>query len=86
MIGTLQQEEIEVEDSLKVQELFYQNEYTDGLPVIPPTKEKIETMLETIPMDPQTIVGSIPERGCSFSLEVAAINSVMEGGQPIVTG
>ena len=46
MQGTLQQQSIEVEDALVVQELFYQNEWTDGLPVVPPTKDKIETMLE----------------------------------------
>ena len=61
MQGTLQQQSIEVEDALMVQELFYQNEWTDGLPVVPPTKDKIETMLETVPMDPQTIIGTINE-------------------------
>ena len=72
MQGTLQQQSIEVEDALVVQELFYQNEWTDGLPVVPPTKDKIESMLETVPMDPQTIIGTIPERGSVFTLEVAA--------------
>ena len=47
MQGTLQQQSIEVEDAMVVQELFYQNEWTDGLPVVPPTKDKIEDMLET---------------------------------------
>ena len=82
MEGTLQQQSIEVEDALVVQELFYQNEWTDGLPVVPPTKDKIETMLETVPMDPQTIIGTIPERGSVFTLEVAAINAVMAGCLP----
>ena len=82
MQGTLQQQSIEVEDALVVQELFYQNEWTDGLPVVPPTKDKIETMLETVPMDPQTIIGTIPERGSVFTLEVAAINAVMAGCLP----
>ena len=50
MQGTLQQQSIEVEDALVVQELFYQNEWTDGFPIVPPTKDKIETMLETVPM------------------------------------
>ena len=79
MEGTLHQQSIEVEDALAVQELFYQNEWTDGLPVVPPTKNKIETMIETVPMDPQTIIGTIPERGSVFTLEVAAINAVMAG-------
>ena len=77
MQRTLQQQSIEVEDALAVQELFYQNEWTDGLPVVPPTKDKIESMLETVPMDPQTIIGTIPERGSAFTLEVASINAVM---------
>ncbi|MEC7347309.1 MAG: hypothetical protein VYB60_00430, partial [SAR324 cluster bacterium] len=82
MQRTLQQQSIEVEDALAVQELFYQNEWTDGLPVVPPTKDKIESMLETVPMDPQTIIGTIPERGSVFTLEVAAINAVMAGCLP----
>ncbi len=82
MQGTLQQQSIEVEDALVVQELFYQNEWTDGFPIVPPTKDKIETMLETVPMDPQTIIGTIPERGSVFTLEVAAINAVMAGCLP----
>mgnify|MGYP005726328935 FL=1 len=73
MQGTLQQQSIEVEDALVVQELFYQNEWTDGLPVVPPTKDKIETMLETVPMDPQTIIGTIPERGSVFTLSLIHI-------------
>ena len=68
MQGTLQQQSIEVEDALMVQELFYQNEWTDGLPIVPPTKDKIKTMLETVPMDPQAIIGTIPERGSVFTL------------------
>ena len=36
MEGTLQQQSIEVEDALGVQELFYQNEWTDGFPIVPP--------------------------------------------------
>ena len=44
MQGILQQQSIEVEDALVVQELFYQNEWTDGLPVVPPTQDKIEAM------------------------------------------
>jgi len=79
---TLQQQTIEAEDALAVQELFFQNEWTDGLPVVPPTKNKIEAMLNAVPMDPQTIIGAIPERGCVFTLEVAAINSVMAGCLP----
>lgn len=82
MTLNLQQEALEATDALEAQELFFRNGWTDGLPVVPPTSNKIEAMLSAVPMEPQTIIGSIPERGSTFSLEVIAVNSVMAGCLP----
>jgi len=76
---TLRAETIETRDAQDALELFYQKGWTDGLPVVPPTRGSIEAMLGTIGMDPETVIGSIPERERVFTTEVVAINAVMAG-------
>jgi hypothetical protein len=73
---------IETRDALDAIELFYQKGWTDGLPVIPPTEHRIRAMLDTVQMEPDTIIGSIPERSRVFTAEVVAINAVMAGCLP----
>ncbi|MEJ2170964.1 MAG: hypothetical protein P8X90_36195 [Desulfobacterales bacterium] len=70
---------IETHDALDAIELFYQRGWTDGLPIIPPTERRIQAMLDTVRMAPDTIIGSIPERSRVFTAEVVAINAVMAG-------
>lgn len=79
---TLRAETIEARDALDALDLFYQKGWTDGLPVVPPTRASIEAMLDTIRMAPETVIGSIPERERVFSAEVVAINAVMAGCLP----
>ena len=78
----LQSEPIETKDAFDAIELYYQKGWTDGLPVIPPTADRIQTMLNTVSMKPDTIIGGIPERGRVFTAEVVAINAVMAGCLP----
>lgn len=53
--------------------------YSDGLPVIPPTPERVESMLESIELKPDEILGTIPERNRVITAEKAAVNAVMAG-------
>jgi hypothetical protein len=78
----LKAETIETRDALIAIELFYQKGWTDGLPVIPPTKDRIESMLKMVGMAPDAVIGAIPERGRVFTAEVVAINAVMAGCLP----
>ena len=73
---------IETKDALEAIALFYQKGWTDGLPIIPPTERRIQAMLDTAHMEPDTIIGSIPERSRVFTAEVVAINAVMAGCLP----
>jgi hypothetical protein len=82
VVTMLRAEKIEVNDTLNAIELYYQKGWTDGLPVVPPTEERIYDMLKSVKMDPETIVGSIPERGRVFTAELVAINAVMAGCLP----
>lgn len=78
----LRSEKVVREDALDAIEYYFQKGWTDGLPVVPPTKEKIYEMLASVNMDPETIIGSIPERGRVFTAELVAINAVMAGCLP----
>ncbi|MFB6346258.1 MAG: hypothetical protein ABEK50_10870 [bacterium] len=55
---------------------------TDGLPVVPPTPERVRSMFSTIHFDPDDILGTIPERRRRITAEKVAINAVMAGCEP----
>jgi hypothetical protein len=52
---------------------------TDGLPVVPPTPERVVAMLEHTSRDPQEVVGILPPYQRPASIEKVAINAVMAG-------
>ncbi|HAA93728.1 MAG TPA: thioredoxin [Rhodospirillaceae bacterium] len=63
-------------------ELCYDRGWSDGLPVIPPTPERILRMLEGTSRDPQEIIGKIPPNLVDCTVEKVAINAVMAGCKP----
>lgn len=65
-----------------VQEEFFTRGWTDGLPIIPPTPERINAMLITGGVEGDKVVGMVPERSRAISAEKAAINAVMAGCEP----
>lgn len=60
-------------------ELCYTNGWTDGLPVIPPTAERITAMLEAGGLEPDKQLAFIENRQVSVTAEKVAINAVMAG-------
>lgn len=52
---------------------------TDGLPVVPPTPERVVAMLEHTSRHPQDLVGIIPPYSRRATVEKVAINAVMAG-------
>jgi len=60
-------------------ELCYTNGWTDGLPVVPPTVERIRAMLEAAGLAPQQQLAFIENRQVSVTAEKVAINAVMAG-------
>ncbi len=74
---------VNVDDSLEsVNDLFYRNAWTDGLPIIPPTPERVERMLTGTTLKPDTLIGLIPPRMGAATVQVIAINAVMAGAKP----
>ena len=43
----------------EVNRLFYENEWSDGLPIVPPTLERIETFLQYTDRDPHDLIGTL---------------------------
>src|SRR3954447_9320619 len=62
------------------QEVFFAHGWTDGLPIVPPTPERVEAMLGGL--DGATMIGYLPARSRGVTLEKAAINAVMAGCRP----
>ena len=58
------------------------NGWTDGLPVVPPTVERVSRMLATVPRDPSEIIASLAPRYGEATLERIAVNAVMAGCRP----
>lgn len=73
---------IELDDPAEAMEFFYQQGWTDGLPVVPPTPRRVEEFLEYAGNLPGDILGMIPARNRVITAEKVAINAVMAGCLP----
>ena len=63
-------------------EYCYQQGWTDGLPVVPPTPERVKAMLSTVTRDPHEVMAVFQPMGGEVTVEKAAINAVMAGCLP----
>ncbi len=63
-------------------EACYDRGWTDGLPVVPPTPERILRMLAGTRRDPGEVIGRIPPELAPCTVEKVAINAVMAGCRP----
>ncbi len=76
---------IEIADHDDVYEFMFDQGVTDGLPVVPPTRERVARMLGCAPTDwsdPQQAVAALPPNLAPLTVEKAAINAVMAGCKP----
>lgn len=75
--GTNYEEAVE-----KLNESFLKNHMGDGLPLVPPTKEAVERMLKGTNRSPDEVIGKIPMKFGTATIEKIAINAVMAGAKP----
>jgi len=66
-----------------VQELFHSRQWTDGLPVVPPTAKAVQACLEWALLTPDHLIGIEPVRNRALTAEKLAINAVMAGCLPM---
>ncbi len=62
---------------------FYLRRLTDGLPIIPPTGERVQKFLDYANMGPDEIIAVLPPKHGNATLKKIAVNSVMAGCLPI---
>ena len=63
-------------------EACFERGWTDGLPVVPPTNERVFRMLQGTTRSPDEIVGIIPPDQIPCTVSKVAINSVLAGCKP----
>ena len=74
---------VESEDSLEaIQDFFETQGWTDGLPFIPPTRQRVKQMYEYVQGDPNDVLGVLGPRNGEATLERLATNAVMAGCRP----
>ena len=69
----------EAEGALEAIEFFYEKGWTDGLPVVPPTENRVWEFLDYARLEPNEVIGEIPERDRVITAEKLAINAAMAG-------
>ena len=63
-------------------EWYFEQGWTDGLPVVPPTRARIDAVVAALGGAPGFVECKVPPRHGSLSREVLAINMVMAGCKP----
>jgi hypothetical protein len=79
----LTSERIELDDSPEAVEAYFSaQQWSDGLPIIPPTEDRVRAMLGAVARDPQDSLGDMPPGWGRATVEKLAINAVMAGCRP----
>jgi hypothetical protein len=79
---TLRSRRVELGEHEDVFEAMEARGWTDGLPVVPPTRERVLRMLEGTRRDPGEIVAVVPPDLVECTVEKVAINAVLAGCRP----
>jgi hypothetical protein len=73
---------VQVDDPWAAIEACYDAGWTDGLPVVPPTRDLADAMVAAGPWAADDVLLHEPSRDLSVTAEMAAINAVMAGCRP----
>jgi len=73
---------VEVADLEDEFEAMFDRGWTDGLPVVPPTEQRVMRMLEGTSRQPSEMVAIVPPDLVEVTIEKIAINAVMAGCKP----
>lgn len=73
---------IDIAASDDVAEFMFDQGFSDGLPLVPPTPERVMRMLGGTHRDPQDVIATVPPNMGVATVEKIAINAVMAGCKP----
>ena len=65
-----------------ISKVYYNKGWTDGLPIVPPSVELIQSMLTGTKHSPNEIIGKLAPQAGIATVELIAVNAVMAGCQP----
>lgn len=69
-------------DTTDLVEWYFQQGFTDGLPVVPPSPEKVSAAVAALGGEPDHVEARVPPRWGDLTREVLAVNGVMAGCLP----
>jgi hypothetical protein len=69
-------------DEETFREAAHDRGWTDGLPVVPATPERVAACLATVGLAADAVLGAVPTREVTVTAELAAVNAVMAGCLP----
>ena len=79
MVKELSSERIKVASLEEALEPYYERGWTDGLPVVPATENRVMDFLNYLNMEADQVLGEIPERDRVITAEKLVINAIMAG-------
>jgi len=62
--------------------LYLENRWGDGLPLVPPTPERVRWMLSGTNRSPDEVIGRLEPKQGVITIEKIAVNAVMAGAKP----
>jgi hypothetical protein len=65
-----------------VQEHFHRKLWTDGLPIVPPTRDRVDAFLAYTDRAADEVLGIVPQEGREATILSIAVNGVMAGCRP----
>ena len=66
----------------KINALFLESRWADGLPIVPPTPELVRAMEAGTTRSPKDVIGQVAPKNGTATVEKIAINAVMAGAKP----
>ena len=73
---------VEWGDVVEAIERCYELGWTDGLPVVPPTVERVQQFIDYAQRPADEVLGTVPERRREINVAKVAANAVMAGCLP----
>jgi hypothetical protein len=75
--------EVEIADDAEaINSFFIDHKWSDGLPMVPPTRARVDRMLKSNGLDPNRVIGKIAPGFGTATVELIAVNAVMAGCLP----
>jgi hypothetical protein len=80
--GKIEKVRIREDAFSEINELFYKRGWTDGLPIVPPTAERVRGMLRGADLATEYVIAELDPMGGQATVEKIAVNAVMAGCEP----